>query len=51
MKDSFSKSRHQYGSFVMVIVGNSQTDFWLWVSLHDGKTYLRLDKELSSLDE
>jgi integrative and conjugative element protein (TIGR02256 family) len=51
MKDCFSKSRHQHRSFVMIIVGNEQSEGWLWVSLHDKAAYIRMETTPPELAE
>jgi len=43
MKDCFAKSRHEHDSFIMIIVGNADTEKWLWVSLHNLQSYVRLE--------
>lgn len=42
MAELFSLSKHQLNYFIMVIVGNSEAELNLWVSLHDSCTYHRL---------
>jgi integrative and conjugative element protein (TIGR02256 family) len=44
MKECFAKSRHEHASFIMIIVGNTDAPKWLWVSLHNVKTYIRLER-------
>lgn len=41
-KDLFVKSKHELNAVVMVIVGLSQTQPALWVSLHNGKQAIPL---------
>lgn len=43
MKDCFAKSHHEHASFIMIIVGDTDAPKWLWVSLHNGKSYIRLE--------
>lgn len=41
--DSFLRSRHELNYFVMVIVGNTTNKPELWVSIHNGTNYYRLN--------
>lgn len=44
MKDSYLKSRHELNYFLLLILGNT-CDFNLtWLSIHNSKTYLKLER-------
>lgn len=51
MKDCFAKSRHQHRSFTMVIIGNGVSSDWMYVSLHDGKSHIKLKPMASTAEE
>ncbi len=42
MKDSFSKSKHELNSLVMIIVGNAEDSLRLWVGTHNNIKFQRL---------
>lgn len=43
MKNCFAKSRHEHKSFIMIIVGYGDSKDWLWVSLHNEHSFIRLE--------
>ena len=43
--DCFARSRHELNGFVLIIVGISRGENGLYISIHDGKTSLRLAQE------
>lgn len=46
MLDSFSKSNHELNYFIMLILGNS-TDFNnSWISIHNSKSYIRIESNI-----
>ncbi len=44
MADAFLKSRHELNYFIMIIIGNETDRLELWASIHDGRSYHRLQE-------